>query len=326
MKNFRFKIKTFRINLHYLLLGHLLYPFFVCITLFHLGHYDTSIAKDFFNGENAFKFLLMQTNLGPRYPGSEGHSVALKLLKNQLETYGAVVEVQPFMHYDAVRRITLTMHNIIGSFYSRKASRIILCAHWDTRPMADQDLPAKQHLPILGANDGASGVAVLLEIAAHLQKKAPAVGVDIVFFDGEDYGEEGDLDNYFLGSRYFVQHNTRFFPRYAILLDMVGDAELELPIEGYSQQFAPKLVEKVWSVAAALGIYQFLPEVRNYVSDDHIILNQGGIPAIDIIDFEYPNKSHRYWHTLEDTPDKCSPQSLQAVGQVLLKVIYDELP
>lgn len=326
MKNPGFKKNHFKIILHRLLPSNFLFLFLVCLILFNFGCYDTPVAKDSFSGENAFKFLLMQTNLGPRHPGSEGHLAALKLLKNQLETYGAVVELQPFMHYDAVRGIALTMHNIIGSFYPQKSSRIILCAHWDTRPVADRDLPANQHLPILGANDGASGVAVLLEIAAHLQKKAPAVGVDIVFFDGEDYGEEGDLDNYFLGSRHFVQHNTRFFPRYAILLDMVGDAELELPIEGYSQQFAPELVEKVWSTAAALGIYQFLPEVRNYVSDDHIILNQGGIPAIDIIDFEYPDKSHRYWHTLKDTPDKCSPQSLQAVGEVLLKVIYSELP
>jgi glutaminyl-peptide cyclotransferase len=288
--------------------------------------YPASNTNTAFDGDQAFHYLLLQTDLGPRFPGSPGHITALNLLKNKLQDLGARVELQPFMHYDSEQGITLTMNNIIGSFYLSKLSRILLCAHWDTRPFADREESAKQHLPILGANDGASGVAVLLEIARQLQKREPAVGVDIVFFDGEDYGRKGDLDNYCLGSRHFIQQNKSFFPHYAILLDMIGDAELQLPIEGYSQQFAPEITEKVWNIAQNLGKHQFLPEVRNYVFDDHVILNQGGIPAIDIIDFEYPDGSHRYWHTLEDTPDKCSPESLQAVGEVLMKVIYSQQP
>jgi glutaminyl-peptide cyclotransferase len=288
--------------------------------------YTAPVTNNAFDGEQAFQYLLLQTDLGPRFPGSPGHIVALNLLKNQLQDFGAQVELQPFMHYDSEKGITLTMNNIIGSFYLPKLSRILLCAHWDTRPFADRDEPANQHLPILGANDGASGVAVLLEIARQLQKREPAIGVDIVFFDGEDYGREGDLDNYCLGSRHFIQQNKRFFPHYAILLDMIGDAELQVPIEGYSQQFAPEITEKVWNIARDLGIEQFIPEVRNYVFDDHVILNQGGIPAIDIIDFEYPDISHRYWHTLEDTPDKCSPESLQAVGEILMNIIYNQQP
>ena len=283
-------------------------------------------AHSSFDGQRAYGFLLLQTDLGPRFPGSPGHRAALEFLQKQLQESGAEVELQPFMHYDAEKGITLTMNNIIGTFYPLKKSRLLLCAHWDTRPFADKDDPANQHLPIIGANDGASGVAVLLEIARHLQLREPAVGVDIVFFDGEDYGREGELENYCLGSRHFVQVNNRFFPHFAILLDMVGDAELQLPIEGYSQQFVPEMVDKVWNLAQDLGIPQFLPEVRNYVFDDHVILNQGGIPAIDIIDFEYPDKSHRYWHTLQDTPDKCSPESLQAVGEVLLEVVYSQQP
>jgi len=283
-------------------------------------------ASRSFDGPRAYGFLLQQTDLGPRFPGSPGHRAALKLLQNQLREFGAAVELQPFMHYDAEKGITLTMNNIIGTFYPGKKSRLLLCAHWDTRPFADKDDPANQHLPIIGANDGASGVAVLLEIARHLQLSEPSVGVDIAFFDGEDYGREGELENYCLGSRHFVQLNNRFFPHFAILLDMVGDAELQLPIEGYSQQFVPETVDKVWNIAQDLGIEQFLPEVRNYVFDDHVILNQGGIPTIDIIDFEYPDKSHRYWHTLQDTPDKCSPESLQAVGEVLLEVVYSQQP
>jgi Zn-dependent M28 family amino/carboxypeptidase len=178
----------------------------------------------------------------------------------------------------------------------------------------------------LGANDGASGVAVLLEIARQIHEIEPPVGIDIVFFDGEDYGREGDLDNYCLGSRYFTANNVKYFPKFAILLDMIGDAQLSIPVEGYSKNYAPTVVEMVWNIAEKLGIYQFQREVRGYVFDDHVILNEGGIPAIDIIDFEYPDFSHRYWHTLEDTPDKCSPRSLKVVGDVLMELIYYELP
>ncbi|MEJ2635131.1 MAG: M28 family peptidase, partial [Calditrichia bacterium] len=268
-----------------------------------------------------FGWLLKQTDLGPRNPGSAGHEAAMQLLKTGLQNYGARVTLQPFMHYDANNKMTLTMTNIIGSFNPQNPSRILLCAHWDTRPFADQDKPQNQAKPILGANDGASGVAVLLEIARQIQAQSPSIGVDIVFFDGEDYGHEGHLENYFLGSRYFVQNNSRFFPQFAILVDMVGDKDLEIPIEGYSQQYAPDVVSRVWDTAGRLGINQFVNSVNGYISDDHVILDEGGIPAIDIIDFTYP-----YWHTLQDTPDKCSPASLKAVGDVLLNVIYDMNP
>ncbi len=280
-------------------------------------------AGTIFNADSAFQFLTMQTDIGPRNPGSDGHEKALQLLTGKLKSYGAIVTLQPFLHYDAGLGITLNMTNIIASFNPAARSRILLCAHWDTRPFADQDVPPNNTRPILGANDGASGVAVLMEMARQFHLKTPAVGVDIVFFDGEDYGHEGDLDNYFLGSRYFVQNNTKYFPQYAILLDMIGDANLRIPIEGYSQQYAPDVVNKVWSVAQKLGISQFTWDTNGYISDDHVILNEGGIPAIDIIDFGYPDSSNRYWHTLEDTPDKCSPESLKAVGDVLMDISYN---
>jgi Zn-dependent M28 family amino/carboxypeptidase len=265
----------------------------------------------------------MQTDLGPRYPGSKGHSACLDLLQKQLKKLGAEVNLQPFLFYDEDEGSTFTLTNIIGSYNLQILSRILLCAHWDTRPRADMDSFANRNKPILGANDGASGVAVLLEIARHLQKYPPRVGIDIVFFDGEDYGREGDLANYCLGSRHFVANNNKFFPRFAVLLDMVGDAQLELPIEGYSQQYAPDLVQTVWNTAADVGISQFIHEERHYVFDDHVILNESGIPAVNIIDFEYPDEKHGYWHTLQDTPDKCSPSSLKAVGDVLMKIIYE---
>ncbi len=279
-------------------------------------------AQPQFNADSAFAFLVAQTNFGPRNPGSEGHRACLQYLVSQLRKYTPHVETQPFMHYDADRGITLTMTNVIARFRPELTRRILLCAHWDTRPVADMDSPENAHKPILGANDGASGVAMLLEMARQFAQNPPPVGIDIVFFDGEDYGKQGDLQNYFLGSRYFVKNNTRFFPMYGILLDMVGDAYLQLPIEGYSQQYAPEVVQKIWDLAQALGVYQFIPEINGYISDDHVILNEGGIKTVDIIDLAYPDQTNRYWHTLQDTPDKCSPRSLKAVGKVLMELIY----
>ncbi len=297
---------------------------FLCV--FMLLWNQNSVAATVFDGDSAYQYLLMQTDLGPRNPGSEGHRQCLKMLSDRLTENGASVSMQPFMHYDAFLEKSYTMTNIIGSFQPENASRILLCAHWDTRPFADRDRPENQNTPILGANDGASGVAVLLELSRHIGNNPPPVGIDIVLFDGEDYGREGNLENYCLGSRQFIDVNDRYFPRFAILLDMVGDAQLQLPIEGYSSQFEPDLVNRIWNTAAELGIYEFIPIERYYVFDDHVILNQGGIPAIDIIDFEYPDESNRYWHTLEDTPDKCSARSLKKVGDVLLQFIYNLEP
>jgi Zn-dependent M28 family amino/carboxypeptidase len=152
----------------------------------------------------------------------------------------------------------------------------------------------------------------------------PEIGVDIILFDGEDYGREGYLEEYFLGSRYFAAVMRDYRPRYGILLDMIGDTQLTIPIEGYSQEYLPQIVKKIWSTAASLGIYQFQNELGDYINDDHRMLIDKGIPCIDIIDFNYPDASHRFWHTLADTPDKCSSESLQSVGTVLLHVIYNE--
>ena len=189
----------------------------------------------------------------------------------------------------------------------------------DTRPWADNDPnPAHHQTPILGANDGASGVAVLLEIAAHLKNNPPPVGVDIVLFDGEDSGTSGDNASWCKGSDYFAKH-LFFSQKYsaAILLDMIGDADLEIPVEQHSKLYAPQIVSRVWNLAERLGIHQFTKKEGMAVIDDHVPLLRAGIPAIDLIDFDYP-----YWHTIEDTPDKCSAESLEAVGSVLMEFIY----
>ncbi len=274
-----------------------------------------------FDGERAFSYLEAQCAFGPRAPGTEGHERALAYLRGQLAERADVVQIDAFTHepgpgYDGPIELT----NLMASFGPGKSRRVLLCAHWDTRPWADRDPdPSAHDQPILGANDGASGVAVLLEIADHLKALPPPVGVDIVLFDGEDYGRSGDLENYFLGSRRFARTRADAYrPELSILLDMVGDRDLTLYIEEHSVQAAPWAVRRVWDAAAKAGIAAFVPEIGYAVEDDHLPLIAEGIPTIDVIDFEYP-----YWHTLEDTPDKCSPESLAAVGQVILMVLYD---
>jgi Peptidase family M28 len=277
-----------------------------------------------FDEHSSFSYLEKQMEFGPRVPGSRGHLQCRDWLVSELEKYSSRVVKQDFKHHDLRLDTTRVMTNIIASFNLQSRHRLLLCAHWDSRPFADQDEGENAKLPVPGANDGASGVAVLLEIARLMHDDKPQVGVDIVLFDGEDYGPEGNLDEYFLGSRYFAKNLGTYKPKYGILLDMVGDAQLNLPIEYHSKRYAGLIVNKVWDAAAKLGYSEFEKRVGPAISDDHIQLNQAGIPCVDIIDFQYPDKFHKYWHTLEDTADKCSPQSLKVVGQTLLQVVYSE--
>ncbi len=278
-----------------------------------------------FDRARAFSYLVQQTSFGPRNPGSAGHARCLQYLTKTLQGLAPSTELQAFTvdGYDGER---LDLTNIISSFNPGATNRILLTAHWDTRPRADEDKdPSKQNQPILGANDGASGVAVLLEIANELKASPPPIGVDILLNDGEDYGHATDLDKFFLGTRYFAKHlKPGYHPQFGILLDMVGDSNLEIMKEPISMKYAPEVVDMVWSVARSLGIYQFTENVQRTVLDDHIPLNEAGLKTIDLIDFDYPDSSNRYWHTMEDTPDKCSPASLEAVGRVLLEVIYHQ--
>jgi Zn-dependent M28 family amino/carboxypeptidase len=151
----------------------------------------------------------------------------------------------------------------------------------------------------------------------------PNVGIDMLFTDGEDYGKKHENHNYLLGARYFAKNiSPGFKPVFGILIDMIGDAQLEIPKDRYSLEYAPEIVELIWSKARELGVYQFSDKVQGYVMDDHLPLNEVGIKTVDLIDFTYPDESNRYWHTVQDTPDKCSAESLEAVGKVLLNVIY----
>lgn len=268
-----------------------------------------------FDGERALQWLQRQVDQGPRHPGSDGHVKTRQLL---IEALGPNTQVQEFTHTAGGKSIPLA--NLIARFGPEEGERILLCAHWDTRPFADRDPnPANRNTPIPGANDGASGVAVLLELARLFRATPPPVGVTIVLFDGEDFGRS--LEEMFLGSRYFADNQVGGPFRFGILLDMVGDADLQIYRERYSQTRARAVVDRVWRAAAELGYDHFRPSVGHTVMDDHLPLLDRGIPVIDVIDFDYPP-----WHTLADTVDKCSARSLRIVGAVVQRVVYQERP
>jgi hypothetical protein len=272
-----------------------------------------------FDSQNAYKFLVKQCDFGPRIPGSTAQLKCRDYLVAAMKKYADKVFTQLFTLSYGTPKKTAEAFNIIARFQPEKTERILLCAHWDCRPWADADPDPKNHTkPVLGANDGASGVAVLLEIGRLLHKKKPKWGVDIVFFDGEDAGTSGDNRSWAQGSAYYVNNmDPGYIPRYGILLDMIGDADLEVHKEAYSARYAAPVVKKVWDTAKELGIEEFKPQTKFAVYDDHIAFLEAGIPCIDLIDFDYP-----YWHTIADTPDKCSAASLGKIGRVIVNVIY----
>lgn len=271
-----------------------------------------------FDARQAYNYLLKQCEFGPRPPGSTAHQKTRQFLVDELSKFADKVRLQPFPFTNYQTKQQLILHNIIASFGKQK-KRILLAAHWDTRPWADMDPDPQNHnKPIIGANDGASGVAVLLEIARLLKSHPCPNGIDIVLFDGEDSGRADHPEEFSQGAKYFAKNKTfSYNPKFGILLDMIGDSDLQIYIEQYSQHYAPQIVKQVWEIAEGLGVPEFIPELGHAVIDDHLPLLEVGIPCIDIIDFDYP-----YWHTLEDTPDKCSPESLEKVGQVVVEVIY----
>ncbi|MFC1513730.1 M28 family peptidase [candidate division KSB1 bacterium] len=280
-----------------------------------------------FDGNAAFDYLTAQTDIGTREPGSEGHKKCLDYLVSELMKTADLVNVQPFSFKDEFLNIDYELSNIIASYNlePKGGRRILLMAHWDTRPMADEDPdPENFYVPILGANDGASGVAVLLQLGKIMKENPPPFGVDIVLFDGEDYGdsEVNDLDYYFLGSRHFAETRGNYKPEYGILLDMVGGKDAVFYKEGYSLQYAPFITDKIWDIAGDLGYDIFVNEPGPAISDDHWIINQSGIPSVDIIDINDSEINFKEWHTISDTPDVCSPETLFKVGTVLLHLIY----
>jgi hypothetical protein len=269
-----------------------------------------------FDAAAAWTILTDQVAFGPRNPGSSGHSACLEYLVKALEHSCASVQTQEFIHEFGSQQYQ--MANVIGVLNPGGGDRIVLGAHWDTRPFADRDPdPANQNTPIPGANDGASGVAVLVQLAAQLSTAQLPYEIVIVLFDGEDFGHAPD--EYFLGSTYYaaqLDDSTR--PKRAIVVDMVGDADLHLLREVNSLLSDRALVDTIWQKGTELGFPQYAYDSGLYIWDDHIPLIQAGVPSVDVIDLDYP-----YWHTLADTPDKCSQDSLLAVGEVLYRLIAE---
>ena len=278
---------------------------------------EADVKPSSFDQNRAFSYLKKQCEFGPRFPGSKAHQETQVYLFSELQKFANEVKLQPFDFRHGNQ--TIRMNNILARFGEERGEKILLAAHWDTRPFADKDSkPANRNQPIIGANDGASGVAVLLEIARVLKSKSPPRQVFIVLFDGEDYGRT--VESMFLGSKYFARNMGRWQPDFGILLDMVGDRDLELPMELFSWNADRELTESIWRRARELGLSAFQPRFGVAVMDDHLPLIQAGVPTINIIDFDYP-----HWHTLEDTPDKCRAESLGVVGQLMLNIIYSGL-
>ncbi|MCI0496279.1 M28 family peptidase [candidate division KSB1 bacterium] len=273
-----------------------------------------------FNKQNSFHYLEKQCEFGARVPGTAAHLKCRDYLVATLRNYSNQVTLQPFQATMPASQKPVTCYNIIANFYPNQTRRVLLCAHWDTRPWADRDPdPANHQKPVLGANDGASGVAVLLEIARIISIVPPKFGLDIVLFDAEDFGTYGQNDTWALGSKQFAKNVVKnYHPEFGILLDLIGDADQQLYIEQNSYRYARSVVDKVWNVAQRLHVHEFIPEAKYEVYDDHLSLLEIGIPCIDIIDFDY-----QHWHTISDTPDKCSPESLDNVGRVLLAVLFE---
>ena len=271
-----------------------------------------------FNGRTAFSYVEKQLAFGPRVPNTPGHRQMGDWLLGELRARADTVIVQAFRHRTGKGQ-SLELRNFFARFRPQATDRILLLAHWDTRPFADKSANlGQQRLPVPGANDGASGVAVLLGVADALKAKAPTIGVDLLFVDGEDYGDFADSTETLIGSRYFARHlPPGYTTLFAVLFDMVGDKDLQLPQEGYSAQNAPEVVQRVWQTADRLGYGNvFVKRVTQALTDDHVPLQQAGIRAIDVIDYDFP-----YHHTTEDTIDKVSAESLQIVGNVAVALI-----
>lgn len=286
-----------------------------------------------FDGVRALEYVERQVAFGPRVPGTEAHRLTRDFLVQTLSQSADQVGVQRFSYTD--RHDSAKSYegsNIIASFNmgSQFRERVMLAAHWDSRPTADKDpVEANRLLPVPGANDGASGVAVLLELAGLLKEIPPDIGVDIVLFDLEDLGDEMDEEvedtsavrnPFSIGSEAFATANPDYRPSFGIVLDMVCDQNLRIPREANSMAAARPIVDKVWRAARRAGANAFLNESGQAVMDDHIPFLRRGIRVIDIIHQPFPS----YWHTIGDTPDKCSAQSLGEVGQVVVEVLYSE--
>ena len=285
-----------------------------------------------FDAASAYDFIKKQVEFGPRVPNTPAHAACAEWFVRTLKQWTPDVVVQTFQAR-AFDGTALNGKNIIASFNVEASDRILLCAHWDSRPFADHDpKPANHYKPVTGANDGASGVGVLLEVARQLSLRKPAAGVDILLLDLEDYGEHRNWpryseDSWALGSQHWARnpHRPGYAARFGILLDMVGASDAVFPMEGTSMYYAPAVMRKVWETARALGHAKyFLTREADPLIDDHLYINKiAGIPTVDIIHYDDRREGFpASWHTVGDTLDKIDVSTLKAVGETVLAMIY----
>ncbi|MCD6384735.1 M28 family peptidase, partial [Candidatus Sumerlaeota bacterium] len=276
-----------------------------------------------FDGERAFRLLEKICSFGPRVPGTPAHQKCMEFIKAEMGRLGYKVYLQKFEHKPALLKKKVTMTNIIAYTEPLSTGTVIqLSSHWDTRPIAERDPEARlRTLPILGANDGASGNAVMLEFARIARTQRFSHHLIFVFFDGEDLGTRERPDEFCLGSRYLAQHFPGFLHfDFGINLDMIGDKDLLVRIEPYSYRSANTLVEEFWDIAQKNYPAHFSHTFYPPIIDDHYPFVTQGKPYINIIDFDY-----RWWHTQNDTPEQCSAMSLQIIGNTLLRFVQLKL-
>lgn len=290
--------------------------------LFILSLLAFSLSQNipYFDGDIAFEYLKKQCAFGPRYPGSNAHielkNYFIKFLEPNADEL--IVHEHDINHPYNNKKITL--YNILARYNLESKNRILLLAHWDTRDIADKEKDEKnQDKPILGANDGASGISILMHLSQILHDFPLAnLGVDLLFIDGEDMGRHGEIDNFCLGTKQFAKDIKFPYTKLAIGLDMVADKDPQFKKEYFSYIQAPEALDEIWSLAIDLGYKEFSNLGTGAIYDDHrAFYLETGIPSVNIIDFDYP-----YWHTLDDTVDKCSANTLRIVGDVMCEYIY----
>lgn len=289
---------------------------------------DVKVPVPAFNQDSCYTFIEKQLAFGPRVPNMTSHQECRDWLISKMEAYGAEVTAQHFTPR-AFDGTTLNSTNVVARFNPEVRQRVLLCAHWDTRPMADKDTVDRDQ-PIPGADDGASGVAVLLEIARQLQMNPIPMGVDIVLFDAEDYGadEPGHTYTWGLGSQYWSKNlpDKNYEVKYGVLLDMVGSKDARFTREGFSRQTAPVVTDKIWILANKMGKGKYFPLVdSDGIIDDHFfIIENAKIPMINILNLKANQDFGDYHHTHSDNIEIIDKNTLQAVGQVVLAVVYQE--
>lgn len=296
----------------------------------------TAVQIPVFSADSAYAFIQKQVDFGPRVPGTPAQNECAAWLAAKMRSFGAQVIVQEAM-VKVFDGKSVPMKNIIAQYQPEKSNRILLMAHWDSRPFADQDPDRSvRNTPIAGANDGASGTGVLLEIARCLQKQPTPLGIDLILFDVEDYGApadreaEGKPEFWCLGSQYWAKnpHTPGYFARFGILFDMVGAPNAEFSQEEVSRNYAQSVVDKVWETGNNLGFGKFFSyQKTNPLIDDHLFVNQIiGIPSIDIIQNDATTESSfgSYWHTQSDNMGNISKETLAAAGKTVVHVIYSE--